>query len=552
MIMLIIITVLTARPVWGSIVEGRVYLEGESNHSGTRVEFFKYPLGALCDETFTDASGDYSKVVLSGYYDVILSRPGFITDGLSNVYIKPIGVTTLPSVTLEPVSCNQLNWHQYPYVPSGTSIWFPEDEGKHNPLTSYPIEWWYVNFHLTGVSTGHKYGAMVAFFKDGPMRLFSISDLWQEENYTHADLFGVLTASTTELDLHYTDQLLDPDLWWNKTFCVGGLMPFVSRLDVDAVANEDGNTMKLDVILASSKTPMIVDGDGFVHIGDGWSYYYSHTKAKVLEDSEITVHGLTEKVTGFAWIDHQWGDFLLGDTVSWEWFSIQLADVREIMVADVWQDGQLQGSYCGGLNFLGEECDLELLDDYHITPLSFWTDPVSGRTFAVQWSIVEASRNINLLVTADYNEQVMRFLPVEIFPTGCFWEGSCSVTGTIEGSPVVGQAYAELTHSWDDIPPEPIDDLAIYLSDEDIHLLWTEPYDDGGVIRYVVYRSTTPEGSYDSLAHTTATSYLDAGVTGDSGANHFYTVKAVDGAGQKSGASNKVGEFDRDLVGTED
>lgn len=31
---------------------------------------------------------------------------------------------------------------------------------------------------------------------------------------------------------------------------------------------------------------------------------------------------------------------------------------------------------------------------------------------------------------------------------GCFWEGSCSVTGLIAGDTVNGKAYVELTHTW--------------------------------------------------------------------------------------------------------
>ena len=45
---------------YGTTVEGYCYLEGETNHAGTRVEFFKYPLGLYCKETFTIASGHYS------------------------------------------------------------------------------------------------------------------------------------------------------------------------------------------------------------------------------------------------------------------------------------------------------------------------------------------------------------------------------------------------------------------------------------------------------------------------------------------------------------
>jgi len=98
------------------------------------------------------------------------------------------------------------------------------------------------------------------------------------------------------------------------------------------------------------------------------------------------------------------------------------------------------------------------------------------------------------------------------------------------------------------IPPEAVDDLAIELLEGDVYLLWTEPYSDGGVNHYVVYRSTTVGSADDSLAGTTNTTYIDIGAAGVAGTNYYYTVKATDEAGRKSEESNKVGEFDCGLI----
>jgi hypothetical protein len=103
----------------------------------------------------------------------------------------------------------------------------------------------------------------------------------------------------------------------------------------------------------------------------------------------------------------------------------------------------------------------------------------------------------------------------------------------------------------DEYPPEPIDDLGAYLHGGsksnwgNVYLSWTEPFDSVGVAQYVIYRSTEPYQLGDSLSMTTKTSYLDIQVVGNPSINFFYTIKAVDGAGNKSDASNQVGEFDR-------
>jgi len=97
-------------------------------------------------------------------------------------------------------------------------------------------------------------------------------------------------------------------------------------------------------------------------------------------------------------------------------------------------------------------------------------------------------------------------------------------------------------------PPEAIDDLANSLRGSDIHLWWTEPTSDAGVARYVVYRSTSPSDLGDSLAGTVDIAYTDVGAAGVPSTNYYYTVKAVDAGGRKSTESNKVGEFDIQLI----
>jgi len=103
-------------------------------------------------------------------------------------------------------------------------------------------------------------------------------------------------------------------------------------------------------------------------------------------------------------------------------------------------------------------------------------------------------------------------------------------------------------------PPSPVDDLVATLmggsksASGDLLLTWTEPFTEAGVSYYVIYRSTTPSSTGDSLAATADTAYTDPGVVGDTGTNHYYTVKVVDQEGRKSDPSNQVGEFDLQLM----
>jgi len=432
-------------------------------------------------------------------------------------------------------------WKNYPYHPPGTDIVFPTDEGSHDE--EYKIEWWYANFHLTGLS-GHEYGAFVAFyqlnstvFKNQEVRIFSISDIASEKIYSNAQI-GTLTASNDHLDLSFeyitnnnentnlncneivnknsipenqeittkteymdtttkpmnlntpmsttqsdtiqkttiivnnngddeksADELLQYDHWYTKTNGQD-LLPFQYTLVVGGDSQQDSKPMKLAVDMDCLKQPLIVGGDGFLDLGGyGFSFYYSLTKLAVT--GSIMIHGIAEEVTGYAWIDHQWGNFFdknqppYGLALTYEWFSIQLDDNREIMVADTWDrvTGEKNNqSFTGGMNMLNSDGSSELLEDYTITPQASWNDTIDHRFYSSKWHITETSKSIDLLVTPVFLDQVMRVkenypllqrLLEELFPGACFWEGICTVSGTINGFSVSGKAYVELTHCCD-------------------------------------------------------------------------------------------------------
>lgn len=349
-------------------------------------------------------------------------------------------------------STDQSTWKQYPYCPPGTSICFPKDEGVHTPINKYPKEWWYANFHLIGETTGNEYGAFVSFFKNSPIRIFSISDIDSQKMYSSVKL-GRLITSEDKLDLSFISIItpLNRDRWYTKTDNEN-LVPFQYKLIVNGRSREDEMMIKLDVDMNCTKPPLIAGGDGVINIGTGESYYYSLTKIEVT--GNITVHGSTECVTGYAWIDHQWGNFNINvphKKILWEWISIRLNNSREIMVGDTWQRDtkQYYGSFSDGLNLFNADNSLEVLEDYTITQLDFWTDKTSKRTFAIQWRITELSKQIDLIVTADYPDQVIH-AALGRFNHLFLWEGTCSVEGTIEGENVNGKAYVESSQSWDD------------------------------------------------------------------------------------------------------
>jgi hypothetical protein len=83
-------------------------------------------------------------------------------------------------------------------------------------------------------------------------------------------------------------------------------------------------------------------------------------------------------------------------------------------------------------------------------------------------------------------------------------------------------------------------------------LSWSPASDSKGVDHYLVFRNTQPDflpSGSDSIASVADTFFVDTNsAIGDTLVNHFYSLKAVDGAGNKSAPSANIGEFDRYLM----
>ena len=277
------------------------------------------------------------------------------------------------------------------------------------------------------------------------------------------------TNRTNNYEIDYqesSDGLIQYDYWYTK-YNDQGLLPFQYTLDVSGNSQQDSKPMALTVDMDCLKQPLIVGGDGVIELGKDQciSFYYCLSKIAVV--GSITLHGMTEGITGFAWIDHQWGDFLnqnpppYGLVVSYEWFSIKLNDNRELLAGDTWDQEtgkKINQSFSNGINLLNSDGTLELLEDYTITPESFWNDEQTHKLFASKWHIVETSKSIDITITPLYTNQMMRVgedypairqILDKIIPGSCFWEGVCAVSGTINGVLVQGKAYVELTHHYD-------------------------------------------------------------------------------------------------------
>src|SRR5262249_34778294 len=140
----------------------------------------------------------------------------------------------------------------------------------------------------------------------------------------------------------------------------------------------------IDLALVGEKPAALHNGGGLITIGPaGDSYYYSRTRMSV--SGALTVDGLVRPVTGVAWMDHQWGNFVLGGGGGWDWFSLQLDDRTELTAWTVRGDDGRPVLVFG--TYVDAEGRTQHLagDAFRAEALDRWTSPKTGATYPARW-----------------------------------------------------------------------------------------------------------------------------------------------------------------------
>ncbi len=207
----------------------------------------------------------------------------------------------------------------------------------------------------------------------------------------------------------------------------------------------------LQLQLAPLGPPVLHDGDGWVDFGAaGGSYYYSRTR--MTASGTLVVDGTPVAVTGTAWFDHQWGDFIAVGGGGWDWFAVNLDDGTDLMVSLV-RGADGADSLVYGSLVRPDGTSLHLArDEISVDVLGHWTSPQTGATYPSGWRVRIAGSGLDLVVTPTLPDQE---LDTRATTGVVYWEGSERVTGTSGGRPVTGKGYVELTGYADIAAPAP-------------------------------------------------------------------------------------------------
>jgi predicted secreted hydrolase len=297
-------------------------------------------------------------------------------------------------------------------LPSPTpapSIVFPTDAGPHDSLT----EWWYYTGHLTSAE-GARYGFEFVIFQverqnqpTGYLAHFALSDI-DGQRFTHAAKFTERPRRATGFPLNVNGWTLD-------------------HTDAGDVITAD----QLSLTLTDAKPPALHDG-GYITYGPaGGSYYYSRTRLSAAGRLDGAA------VQGIAWMDHQWGNFVISASGGWDWYSLQLDDQTELMLYVLRSaTGETTSVYGSHVLADGSVEDLAA-GSVSAVATGQWTSPHTGATYPSGWQLTlwDGSR---LSLEPQLQDQELYFPGFQ--GALAYWEGAVTVTGDHHGL-----GYVELT-----------------------------------------------------------------------------------------------------------
>ena len=332
--------------------------------------------------------------------------------------------------------------------PCGLS--FPADHGPH---PDYRTEWWYYTGNVADPD-GRPFGFQLTFFRS---RLTSPADRrkWpQPASAWRSDQIYLAHAAVSDvagLGHLQAERVARPVLGLAGAGIVDGTVTIDLHAWQAIIAPEghrlraDDDRFTLQMDLTPAKPPVRHGDDGYSRKGQSpqqASCYYSFTRLRA--SGTITVDGHRHRVSGSAWMDHEFSTAPLQPGITgWDWFSLQLSDRTELMVYLLRHaDGSLNPASSGTYVLPSGQARPLGRGDFQIVPRSFWTSPHSAARYPVAWSVTVAALDLELIVTARLPDQEMR-TPASTGVT--YWEGSVQVEGRQDKMDVDGVGFVELT-----------------------------------------------------------------------------------------------------------
>lgn len=331
---------------------------------------------------------------------------------------------------------------QYRAALPGYRYEFPRDYFNH---PDFQTEWWYYTGNVKSTD-GHRFGFELTFFRQGVDRDPKNDGTWEVR-----DLY-VAHLALSDLD---GGKLLHAERTNRAGPGIAGIREADRRIwngNWQVAWQGDEQTLRaveerfaLQFTLRPTKPPIIHGENGVSQKAEGAgraSHYISLTRLDTT--GEIQAEGKTFKVTGTAWMDHEFFTQQLGaDQVGWDWMSIQLQDNTELMLFHIRRKDGSIGPYSAGTFVDSRGASTRLRrDEFKLEPArTTWTSAATHAAYPVQWKILVPKFGLALECATSLASQELTsssFVPA-------YWEGAVNLMGTKNGSPIGGVGYLEMT-----------------------------------------------------------------------------------------------------------
>jgi predicted secreted hydrolase len=328
---------------------------------------------------------------------------------------------------------------EYPRVVPGRSLQFPRDAGAHPAFRS---EWWYITGWVQD-ARGDSFGIQITFFRNRPRVAETNPSAFAPHQllFAHAAVadrrYGKLRhdqrAARTGFGLAEAGEKTT-DVW------IGDWL--LKLVNDNYVAKIVARDFQFDLEFSSTEAVLPQGKQGFSRKGEtlsNASYYYSQPQLTV--SGSVAIDGNGARVTGIAWLDHEWSSEAMAAEVSgWDWTGINLNDGGALMAFRM-RDHSGAALWAGGT-----------FRESHGTPRSFepnelrfaarrrWRSPRTGVEYPVAMLVNVGSVEYALEPLMDDQELDSRASTGTIY-----WEGAVRA---IRAGQEVGRGYLELTGYW--------------------------------------------------------------------------------------------------------
>jgi predicted secreted hydrolase len=314
---------------------------------------------------------------------------------------------------------------------------FPHDFGAH---PGQAIEWWYLTGMLGDAGGPPRFGYQLTFFRlpgpaaaDHPSGLaarqlllghVALSDLGaRQQRHTQRlmrALPGAVYATVGDCDVKLRD-------WTLKREGDGYRAAFT------------GPGFEMQLQLAAPEPPLLQGDAGLSRKGaDAGQFSHYYSRPQLATRAALTLDGQRLALAGRAWLDHEWSDSVLGESVGWDWLGINLDDGRALTLFQLrlkdgtrdWAGGSLRTPGQADRSFGPDEVDM--------TPTRHWTSPATGARWPVEWRLKSPAGEMALAAAFDAQEIDARRGSGLVY-----WEGAARLFDR-ENRPL-GAGYLELT-----------------------------------------------------------------------------------------------------------